>query len=214
MMRSKEMRMNAEHLGILNFSETRTILPPKGIKLHKSNRCYECSVHSKPPQKRKVPVSEAEVTFPYEISQQVYDGARSAFSYLSMSMLMSEQPPAGIHAARAHGIGRNHDEDDVCTEDLILTVDYSDAALTTLLLSRICSVFEVRRELHNTTLGASKLTASTTTGADSANDDLMQALRQITTLPLDDDGNGVELKQISDIVLLGDRADDPRLHEA
>lgn len=42
--------------------------------------------------------------------------------------------------------------------------------------------------------------------------DLARALRRITALPLED-GNGAKLEYVSQLVLLGERADDPWLHD-
>ena len=80
---------------------------------------------------------------------------------------MSEQPPARILATRGHNIGnecnsaaaadrvsKQSQMNDHEPAQLILTVDYSDAALTVLLLVEECNVFEYRRVLHDTGLGA------------------------------------------------------------
>ena len=69
---------------------------------------------------------------------------------------MSEQPPAGILATRGHNIGnecnsaaaadrvsKQSQMNDHEPAQLILTVDYSDAALTVLLLVEECNVFEI-----------------------------------------------------------------------
>ncbi|KAL9619883.1 MAG: hypothetical protein Q9160_005530 [Pyrenula sp. 1 TL-2023] len=169
----------------------------------------------------EAPISAAEVVFPFPTSELGYDAVRSTFSPLSLKMPMSEQPPAGILAARAYGIGnpcngitveqnlKQSQTDGFHPSQLILTVDYSDAALTALLVFEDCYVFEDRRVFHDTSIGASA--RSETPSA--RRNDLVRALRNITILPLED-GNGEELTQINELVLLGERADDHDLHEA
>ena len=134
---------------------------------------------------------------------------------------MSAQPPAGILAARARGIGgqcnaiegvdpsESNKQDD--PEQLILTVDYSRAAMTALLVYEECSVFEYRRVLHDTQLGADGLSGAN--DLNSPRDLLARALRNVISLPLKD-GNGAGLAWISELVLLGESAEDPLLHDA
>lgn len=127
-------------------------------------------------------------------------------------MPMSAQPAAGILAARAHGIGGDCNTRDDPVQ-LILTVDYSRAALTALLVAEECGIFEYGRVLHSTRIGADSLSrGSDALGFNSSRSDLASALRDITRLPLED-GNGSEVKQISELVLLGESAGDRRLHD-
>ena len=167
-------------------------------------------------------LAAAEVVFPFPVSDDYLDPLRSAMSSVSLQMPMSEQPPAGILAARAHGIGNKCNSaaaadgvseqsqmNDYEPAQLILTVDYSDAALTVLLLVEECNVFEYRRVLHDTGLGADTISRS----PDGSHEDLARALRRITTLPLED-GNGAGLRLISQLVLLGERANDSLIHKA
>ncbi len=167
-------------------------------------------------------LSTAEVVMPFPVSNSYLHDLRSACSYLSLHMPLSAQPPAGILAARAHGIGGNCPSDTASKvsreqwddpEQLILTIDYSRAALTALLVAEECSTFEYRRVLHDTRLGTDGLfRGSDSSGPDSSRDDLARALRKLTSLPLED-GNGEGLKQISELVLLGESASDRRLHD-
>lgn len=171
-------------------------------------------------------LSTAEVVFPFPVSDSHLDTLRSACSSLSLYMPLSAQPPAGILAARAYNIGgscktaiadealgRKQVED---PEQLILTVDYSRAALTALLVAEECGVFDYRRVLHNTSLGADCLSlsrGSNTPGCDSNNrSDLARALRGVVDLPLEG-GSGAGLKRIQELVLLGESAGDRLLHD-
>lgn len=171
-------------------------------------------------------LSTAEVVFPFPVSDSYLDTLRSACSPFSLHMPLSAQPPAGILAARVYDIGGNcktaigkealviNQADD--PEQLILTVDYSRAALTALLVAEECGVFEYLRVLHDTNLGAdclSFLRRSDTPGCDSnIRSDLAHALRGVTNLPLED-GNGTRMKRIRELVLLGESADDRLLHD-
>lgn len=109
----------------------------------------------------------AEVVLPLPVLDDYLDALRSAMSSVSLQMTMSEQSPAGILAARAHGVGNECNPAAVTDRvseqsqmndhepaQLILTVNCSDAALTVLLLAEECNVFEYRRVLHDTGLGA------------------------------------------------------------
>jgi hypothetical protein len=87
---------------------------------------------------------------------------------------------------------------------LILTIGYTRAALTVPLVVEECGIFEYRRVLHSTRLGVDGLSE----GSDSSRDDLGRALRNVTNLPLED-GNGADLKQISNLILLGESAGGP-----
>lgn len=112
---------------------------------------------------------------------------------------------------------------------LILSVDYTDAALTALLIFEECNVFEYRRVLHSTELGAAAGAVVRNNGTahiglekltlmdeevkkveqSRREEALARAFRKISTLPLDDGGNGDQLHWISHIILLGERGCDP-----
>jgi len=158
-------------------------------------------------------LSTAEVVVPFPVAESSLDALRAACSSLSLRMPLSAQPPAGILAARAHGVGGNCDTEDDDPAQLILTVDYSRAALTALLVAEECGIFEDRRVLHDTRLGADALSrGSDAPGSISSRSDLASALRDITRLPLED-GNGAEVKRVGELALLGESAGDRRLHD-
>ena len=167
----------------------------------------------------ETPLSTAEIVLPYPVSASFLTSLRSACSILSLHMPLSAQPPAGIFAARAHGIGGKCNtetpeplESTRAEEDpaqLILAVNYSRAALTGLLLVEECGVFKHRRVLHETSLGTDELDNSSRTRI---REDLERALRDLTNLPLED-GNGAGLRQISELVLVGESAGNGRLKE-
>ena len=166
----------------------------------------------------ETPLSTVEVVVPFPASDSYLDSLRSACSSLSLQIPRSAQPPAGIFAARAQGIGGkcntglvDDTSEQTRTDDLeqmLLTVDYSRAALTALLVFEECGVFEDRRVLHDTSIGTDGLTRESKNG----HDELVHALRHVTRLPLED-GNGAGLKQISQLVLLGESAGDQQLED-
>jgi hypothetical protein len=163
-------------------------------------------------------ISAAEVVVPFPVSDAYLDILRSTCFSLSLHMPMSAQPPAGILAAHAHGmvgkcniVTRDKGSEQGQADDpmqLILTVDYTQAAFTALLVVEECGVFEYRRILHDTSLGVDGLSG----GSDTNRGDLVRALQSFTRLPLEDD-NGGELERMSNLVLLGESAGDQRLHD-
>ena len=178
------------------------------------------------------PLSDAEVVVPFPVTDSFLDTLRSACFSLSLRMPMSAQPPAGILAARANGIGGKCNNAAAETADvpnsdqqqfeplagqLILTVDYSRAALTALLVFEECSVFEQRYVLHDTRLGTDeRLTRATDArGLSTTPRDLLaRSLRKVTSLLPFEVGNGAGMSRISELVLLGESAGDRLLHDA
>ena len=176
------------------------------------------------------PLSDAEVVVPFPVTNSFLETLRSACSSLSLSMPMSAQPPAGILAARANAIGGHctngvetvdfpNSEQQQEPEQLILTIDYSRAAMTALLVVEECSIFEYRHVLHDTRLGSNELLTREKNDArdrssPTRRDLLARALRNVTSLLPLEDGNGAGLSRISDLVLLGESAGDRLLRDA
>jgi hypothetical protein len=157
-------------------------------------------------------VSSAEVVVPFPINKGSHEALRSACSAVSIQVPNSAQPAAGILAARAYGIGTKRcldtPEDD--PQQLILTVEYSRAALTALVVFEECTIFEQRRVLHDTNLGLDQLHGHSEL---SNHQKLENADRKLVRLPMNDDDNGEELTYIHNLVLLGESADNARLHD-
>ena len=163
------------------------------------------------------PIATVEIAVPFPISMAWRDLLHQASAALSLNVPTTLSSPAGIYAALAQGTGgscyrstTDGEADD--PEQLILTVAYTDAALTALLVDEECGVFEWRRVLHDTTLGraAIKRQCETASAADCILP-LTQALSDLIRLPLED-GNGADLTHISELVLHGEAANDPQLH--
>lgn len=70
--------------------------------------------------------------------------------------------------------------------------------------------FEIRRALHDTTLGMDQLSS----GSNIDTEKLVSALRGFVHLPLADDGNGDELTHITNLVLLGESTHESIFNEA
>lgn len=106
----------------------------------------------------EAPLAGVEVVVPFTASDAFFRRLRSPSSSLGIYLPVSAPPPAGILAALAYGLGED------CPDDVpahggrvLLTVDYSRAALTALLAHEDCGIFEIGDELHDTTLGANAL---------------------------------------------------------
>lgn len=149
-------------------------------------------------------ISSPVIIFSFPVTESYRNAVRQACSELSLLQPMSAADPTGIFAARAQGVEGPED-----TQQLVLTVDYSHAALTAMLVHEDSSVFEVRRVLHSTEFGLDQLRARTEADLNR----MKTALGEMLQLPLDDGGNGEELDSINNLVILGEAAGDRQLHE-
>lgn len=134
----------------------------------------------------EAPVSAAEVAFPFPVPSAYRDFLRSTRSTLSLYMPLSALPPAGILAARSHGLIRNIRNCDANfnPEQLILTVEYTRASLIAILVFELCGVTETRRIFHDTHLGVDAFWE----GSESDHIELTRVLRDMVTLPLKEVG--------------------------
>jgi hypothetical protein len=147
---------------------------------------------------------------PLQFSEPYYQVLRKASNVNSLGLQLLRTNPAGIHAADAYGLSGDCSDDlHEDPEKLILTVEYSRAAVTALLLDEDCGVYEWRRAVHSTRLGLDGISD----GSEATWSDLERLFRQITELPLKS-GNGAGLKHIGNIVLFGESAGDSRLQNA
>jgi hypothetical protein len=155
-------------------------------------------------------ISSAEIVVPFPVDENYLEALRSACSAVSLRMPNSAQPPAGILAARACGMGRRPclDSPENDPLQLILTVDYSCAALIALVVHEECKVFEYRRVLHDTDLGLNQLHWK----PEPTREKLEVSIRKLVRLPMNDGGSGEELKYINNLVLLGESVNDRQLH--
>lgn len=142
--------------------------------------------------------AEVEIVLPFPVSDDCLDSLHAACYYSFLPRPASAQPAAGILAARAHGIGRRYTVavDRESTQDrrgspaqLVLTVDYSRAALMAMLVVEEDGDFEYRRVLHDTNLGAKSLARM----SDPQNGHLAQAFRNLVKVaPGEREGRGLE----------------------
>ncbi|KAI9754938.1 MAG: hypothetical protein M4579_004474 [Chaenotheca gracillima] len=161
----------------------------------------------------EAPLLDAEVAVPFPAPQAFFDTVHSACSSLSLYLPISALSPPGIYAGLALPLRKGCNSDippgTPDPEQLILTVDYTRAGLTALLIVEDCGIIEYRRVLHNTSLGTDRLDRKSGAGRG----DLVRALGELTNLPLGH-GNGAGLKQISELFLMGESALDQQLNDA
>jgi hypothetical protein len=156
----------------------------------------------------EAPVCTGVIALPFHFTEPYYQVLSKASNVSSLSLQYLRMDPAGIHAAKVYGLSGDCDyygphQD---PEKLILTVEYSRAALTALLIYEHCGVFEWRRAVHDTRLGLDGIQD----GPEATLGDVERVFREVTELPLKN-GNGEGLKHISNVVLLGESAGDLRM---
>ena len=165
-----------------------------------------------------VPLKNTDVVFPFPVSDAYYDAVYSNLSSSRFEEAMWRQPPAGLRASFAYGWDtgacyssrlRSRVGDHVTkTYMQLLTIDYSRAALTALLVE-LCfdeENLQLDRYLHETRLGLNSLR----TGPE-GRDAIVKAIRDFAQMPPDwHDGGPIIMK----IMLLGESADNPELHGA
>ncbi len=155
----------------------------------------------------------ADLAVPMPISPRGGHILESASSLLGLERAAGFPIPGAL-AAMTNGMGNNYQYPESCDTDpsrLILTVDYSRAALTAVLFWEDGCVFERFRVRHGVRLGASALEECqmSTNSADCYND-LAIALRQIVKMPLED-GRSYLPSKVTGLVLLGEKGTDPHL---
>ncbi len=129
-------------------------------------------------------------------------------------------PVAGSLAAMANGIGAFYQHPERCPYDsnrpgqLILTVDYSRAALTAILYLEELCIFDILRERHDINLGADALSrCRSSTKDEDCHEDLTEALSETMKMPVGRVQPDVPQK-IAGLVLLGEKGTDPHLRGA
>ena len=165
------------------------------------------------------PIAVADLAVPFSLAQSGEQLLSSASSIAGFERVLGT-PIAGQAAARANGIGACHyyPEKDHCNggdaPQLILTVDYSRAALTAILWLEDAGVFEERRMRHDVDLGGDALyRCHHSRSEELCYERLAEALRQVVKMPLEDTGSNVPgMAEV--LILLGERATDGHLKEA
>ena len=165
----------------------------------------------------EAPLMTAVVITPFRVTDAWLDALHSASSSLSLNLATPTYFGPGVLAAQAYGVGGDCEREsgEADPEQFILTVHYSRAALTANVLKEECKVFESWRGLHNLSLGTNSLSKNNDLpGSRSSRDELADALRGLTGLPLENGGNSAESEKIRQLVLIGESANDERLHDA
>lgn len=130
-------------------------------------------------------------------------------------------PQAGPVAAMANGIGDYYHNASRCLETpnhLVVTISYTRSALTALLYFEEMCIFNILRTEHHIDLGATALDeCQTSSSTEECVDPLKAAISRLVRMPVDDVDWPAHTKvptHIGGLVLLGDRATDPRLRRA
>ena len=159
------------------------------------------------------PPSIAQISWPIRVSQLYLDAALAALSSLSIKADCCKHPE-GIYAAYAYGTDTKCDFDSWDPEkgyppdQLVLSVDYTRAALTVLFIDEYCGTLTEWRDMQNTSLGADSIDLN----RQEVRAEVAAAFRAITKLPLEI-GNGEKLEYIDHVVFSGEFGDDSGLHE-
>ncbi|KAL9003998.1 MAG: hypothetical protein Q9188_003160 [Gyalolechia gomerana] len=146
-------------------------------------------------------VSTAEIVVPFSVPvspapAQLYDVLASVTYSLRLDVPLLRQPATGIIAARTYGLGQECTWEFWSTEQLILSLDYSRAALTAMLIQGECCVYLTAYDRHDTSLGLDGLAQIPHNGG---------PLRNFTSQPVGPGGNE-GLEYIDELVLLGESA--------
>lgn len=162
-------------------------------------------------------LSTVAVITPFRVSDVYLDALHSACSSLSLRLAMATPPEAGVFAALARDIGGQCDKDfdKSDPEQFVLTIDYSRAALTAILFKEEYTIFESWRAVHNMSLGTNNLSkVYDMPGSKSSREELADTFRELTSLPSSGGGDSASLRHIRHLVLVGESANDKRLHDA
>ena len=159
------------------------------------------------------PPSIAQVSWPLRVSQPYLDATISALSSLSVEANCCDHPEE-IYAARAYGTARECDFDPwdpdygYPSDQLVLSVDYTGAALTVMLLDEYCGTFIEYRETQNTSLGAD----ASDLDCQEVRAEVAAMFRESTELPLVL-GDGQRLEYFDYVVFSGEFGNDSRLQQ-
>ena len=161
------------------------------------------------------PIVAVDLAVPFPLAKSGRKLVQSASRIADFESVLGTQI-AGQAAARANGIGACYDypEEENCDgknkPQLVLTVDYSRAALTAMLWIEEAGVFEYRRIQHDVDLGADALYRCEHSQSDKpCYERLPEMLRQVVKMPLEDAESDVP-GMIGNLVLLGERATEGR----
>jgi hypothetical protein len=161
-------------------------------------------------------IEDVGIVASFPVTEQYLETIRAACSSMHISMSTTAAYPllAGSLAAPIYGVGRLCDDPyrSGIPNQMILAVDFSRAAVTAALFHEFCGIFEYRRVLHDTDFGLDQLRRDSELGSGLLQEKLEVSLRELVKLPLNDGGNGETVKYLSNLIMLGESAADPQLH--
>ena len=150
-------------------------------------------------------ITTVEVVFPFLINQKGFSDTSSATEALSVRVPRFPINLSTLVILQLSGL--DQDCGDIEEDRLVLTIDFSRAALTTNLFVDTCGIIERKHDFHSIELGADALLAT----PEVTGENIAQALHKISELPRD--VWDTEADHISYIVLLGESACDHRFHD-
>jgi hypothetical protein len=158
----------------------------------------------------EAPVHMAELTLPFRAQENDFQNKlRSACKVVGLRNALSRYPTAGEQAARAYGIVGHYPEE---MPRLVLTVEYSRAALTMHLWEEDEATYMKLRVLHHTELGAAALQYCHESQKEEEKCEslLLEAMRPFLKLPV----TGLDPacpQMIAAVALLGESSENHRL---
>lgn len=151
-------------------------------------------------------MTAAEITVPLSISRTFFDTLRSTIKSIPLPIPATPASPAGkLAAIHVYDIGPGNCDyfpDPQDPAQAFLDVEYTRSALTTLSVYGECGVHGNVRVLHGTDVGSQEPTHDRRAK-------LTRGLGDLTQMPVE--FNGVVLKSLSNVVLLGESSQDPLL---
>ena len=159
-------------------------------------------------------ISVADLAIPVQATGNTRNQLKSTCQALGLSNNLPSQPSAGVLAAMANDVGGtcpNTPGAHMDPAQLVLTLDYSRAALTMSVWAEECAVYEERRTLNEPNLGASALaTCQQNRGEQECQSLLADQIRDFVQKPSDKG----DPRDIGSLVLLGESTKDQRLEAA
>jgi hypothetical protein len=156
-------------------------------------------------------ILDVEIVVPFPVNETYCNTIGAACSAVSLQQPASALGPVGILALKAQGLRNGNFWNDPSRNDdpqqLFLTIEYSKAALTAILIHEQCSILEVRREMHEPQFGLDYLHEGSINDLTKMED----SLKEVVSLPLYDGGTGQESRHISGLIVFGEPASDPQL---
>ncbi|KAF2670721.1 hypothetical protein BT63DRAFT_199809 [Microthyrium microscopicum] len=150
-------------------------------------------------------ISTAQVAFPFKTSQKLRDQL-SAAAHSFLPGIRVTGSPAGALAIFAYDVVGDVEDDD----KVLVSVEYTKAALTGHLLYLADGVVKIKRVLHSLEFGADALHQAASVSA--IEETMKASLREMIHMPIKAD-HGPPIEHISNVIVIGEAAENKRLNE-